>query len=142
MTIVSIISELSFDKFIIIFFSVKVRTYHGFLDCMVTIARDEGPRGFYKGLSPSLLKAAMSTGFTFFWYEFFINAISSLKGSHWAARGGFERQRFMIGMSNLYRELMWDQGGFYHTRRILFLPLTCSKEASNETNAWNVLCSQ
>ncbi|KAI7803585.1 mitochondrial thiamine pyrophosphate carrier [Triplophysa rosa] len=59
----------------------QVRTYHGFVDCMVTIARDEGPRGFFKGLSPSLLKAALSTGFTFFWYEFFVNAISSLKGS-------------------------------------------------------------
>lgn len=59
----------------------QVRAYRGFVDCVVTIAREEGPRGFFKGLSPSLLKAAMSTGFTFFWYEFFINAIISLKGS-------------------------------------------------------------
>ncbi|KAA0706415.1 Mitochondrial thiamine pyrophosphate carrier [Triplophysa tibetana] len=73
----------------------QVRTYQGFVDCMVTIARDEGPRGFYKGLSPSLLKAAMSTGFTFFWYEFFINAISSLKGA--SEQREEDCQRFMKG---------------------------------------------
>ncbi|XP_067278123.1 mitochondrial thiamine pyrophosphate carrier isoform X1 [Pseudorasbora parva] len=59
----------------------QVRTYHGFVDCVVRIGREEGPRGYFKGLSPSLLKAAVSTGFTFFWYEFFINAIVSLKSS-------------------------------------------------------------
>ncbi|XP_051995567.1 mitochondrial thiamine pyrophosphate carrier [Xyrauchen texanus] len=59
----------------------QVRTYRGFVDCVVQIAREEGLKGFYKGLSPSLLKAALSTGFTFFWYEFFINAMVSLKGS-------------------------------------------------------------
>ncbi|KAL1278722.1 hypothetical protein QQF64_025395 [Cirrhinus molitorella] len=59
----------------------QVRTYHGFVDCVVRIGREEGLRGFFKGLSPSLLKAALSTGFTFFWYEFFINAIVSLKSS-------------------------------------------------------------
>lgn len=57
----------------------EVRTYHGFVDCVLRIGREEGPRGFFKGLSPSLLKAALSTGFTFFWYEFFISAIVSLK---------------------------------------------------------------
>ncbi|XP_026887680.2 mitochondrial thiamine pyrophosphate carrier [Electrophorus electricus] len=59
----------------------QVRTYHGFVDCMVRIAREEGLRGFFKGLSPSLLKASLSTGFTFFWYEFFVSTITSLKGS-------------------------------------------------------------
>lgn len=59
----------------------QVRTYHGFVDCVLRIGREERLRGFFKGLSPSLLKAAMSTGFTFFWYEFFINAIVSLKRS-------------------------------------------------------------
>uniref|UniRef100_A0A4W4GVE1 Mitochondrial thiamine pyrophosphate carrier n=1 Tax=Electrophorus electricus TaxID=8005 RepID=A0A4W4GVE1_ELEEL len=53
----------------------QVRTYHGFVDCMVRIAREEGLRGFFKGLSPSLLKASLSTGFTFFWYEFFVTAV-------------------------------------------------------------------
>lgn len=35
--------------------------------------QEEGARGFYKGLAPSLLKAALSTGLVFFWYEFFCN---------------------------------------------------------------------
>ncbi len=61
--------------------SVQVRTYRGFADCVGKLGREEGLRGFYKGLSPSLLKAALSTGCTFFWYEFFINAIVSLKSS-------------------------------------------------------------
>lgn len=46
---------------------------------MVQIAREEGVRGFFKGLSPSLVKAALSTGFTFFWYEFFLNAMRNLR---------------------------------------------------------------
>ncbi|XP_062872851.1 mitochondrial thiamine pyrophosphate carrier [Trichomycterus rosablanca] len=57
----------------------QVRTYHSFLDCMVSVAREEGPSAFFKGLSPSLLKAAMSTGLTFFWYEFFTNTVSNMK---------------------------------------------------------------
>ncbi|KAJ8251662.1 hypothetical protein GJAV_G00223770 [Gymnothorax javanicus] len=44
----------------------QVRTYSSFGDCVVRIAREEGTRGFFKGLSPSLLKAAASTGFVFF----------------------------------------------------------------------------
>lgn len=57
----------------------QVRSYRGLVDCMVQIAKEEGIRGFFKGLSPSLVKAALSTGFTFFWYEFFLNAMSNLK---------------------------------------------------------------
>ncbi|KAM9434137.1 mitochondrial thiamine pyrophosphate carrier [Clarias gariepinus] len=57
----------------------QVRTYRGLMDCVVCIAREEGPAAFFKGLSPSLIKAAMSTGFTFFWYEFFASAISNLR---------------------------------------------------------------
>ncbi|TSX99880.1 MIF4G domain-containing protein B [Bagarius yarrelli] len=45
----------------------QVRTYRGLLDCTVSIAREEGPAAFFKGLAPSLIKAAMSTGLTFFW---------------------------------------------------------------------------
>ncbi|KAG7459309.1 hypothetical protein MATL_G00209240 [Megalops atlanticus] len=63
----------------------QVRTYHGFIDCVVQIAREEGPRGFFKGLSPSLAKAAFSTGFTFFWYELFCGIFSSVKESQRAA---------------------------------------------------------
>ncbi|XP_029914047.1 mitochondrial thiamine pyrophosphate carrier [Myripristis murdjan] len=57
----------------------QVRRYKGLVDCVVQIAKEEGFRGYFKGLSPSILKAALSTGFTFFWYEFFLNAIHNLK---------------------------------------------------------------
>ncbi|KAJ8357593.1 hypothetical protein SKAU_G00203870 [Synaphobranchus kaupii] len=57
----------------------EVRSYRGFLDCVLRIAKEEGIRGFFKGLYPSLVKAALSTGFTFFWYEFFCSALCSLK---------------------------------------------------------------
>uniref|UniRef100_A0A8C6TX25 Mitochondrial thiamine pyrophosphate carrier n=1 Tax=Neogobius melanostomus TaxID=47308 RepID=A0A8C6TX25_9GOBI len=57
----------------------KVRSYKGLLDCAVQIAKEEGLHGFYKGLSPSLLKAALSTGFTFFGYEFFLDLLRDLK---------------------------------------------------------------
>ncbi|KAM4598144.1 mitochondrial thiamine pyrophosphate carrier [Polymixia lowei] len=59
----------------------QVRHYKGFLDCGAQIAKEEGLRGFFKGLSPSLLKAALSTGFTFFWYELFLNTMRNLKES-------------------------------------------------------------
>ncbi|KAM9746474.1 mitochondrial thiamine pyrophosphate carrier [Menidia menidia] len=57
----------------------QVRCYRGLLDCMLQIAKEEGVRGFYKGLSPSLVKAALSTGFTFFWYEFFLDTMRNMK---------------------------------------------------------------
>ncbi|XP_019398083.1 PREDICTED: mitochondrial thiamine pyrophosphate carrier [Crocodylus porosus] len=57
----------------------QVRTYKGFMDCAAQIVQEEGPSGFFKGLSPSLLKAAFSTGFTFFWYELFLNLFCALK---------------------------------------------------------------
>ncbi|XP_042307245.1 mitochondrial thiamine pyrophosphate carrier isoform X2 [Sceloporus undulatus] len=59
----------------------QVRTYTGLLDCVQQVARDEGAGGFFKGLSPSLLKAALSTGFTFFWYELFCSLLATLKDS-------------------------------------------------------------
>ncbi|XP_029293819.1 mitochondrial thiamine pyrophosphate carrier [Cottoperca gobio] len=57
----------------------QVRRYRGLVDCMAQIAKEEGVRGFFKGLSPSLVKAALSTGFIFFWYEVFLNAMRNLK---------------------------------------------------------------
>lgn len=41
--------------------------------------REEGAQGFFKGLSPSLLKAALSTGFVFFWYELVCNLFHRLR---------------------------------------------------------------
>eukprot|EP00061_Rhincodon_typus_P011836 g37146.t1 len=60
-------------------FVFQVQTYNGFLDCAYQVARTEGLRGFFKGLSPSMLKAAISTGFSFFWYELFCNILGNHK---------------------------------------------------------------
>ncbi|XP_032065339.1 mitochondrial thiamine pyrophosphate carrier [Thamnophis elegans] len=65
----------------------QVRTYTSIMDCARQIIIDEGPRGFFKGLSPSLLKAAFSTGFTFFWYELFCNLLLTMQNS-----GGSKKQ--------------------------------------------------
>ncbi|XP_069785405.1 mitochondrial thiamine pyrophosphate carrier [Narcine bancroftii] len=57
----------------------QVQTYNGFLDCVFQVARGEGLSGFYKGLSPSIMKAAFSTGLVFFWYELFCDILSDYK---------------------------------------------------------------
>ncbi|XP_072260027.1 mitochondrial thiamine pyrophosphate carrier [Pyxicephalus adspersus] len=57
----------------------EVRTYHGLRDCVYRIHLEEGLKGFFKGLSPSLLKAAVSTGLTFFSYEMFCSVLWNLK---------------------------------------------------------------
>ncbi|NXY83436.1 TPC protein, partial [Alcedo cyanopectus] len=59
----------------------QVRMYRGLLDCIRQIMREEGLGGFFKGLSPSLLKAAVSTGLVFFWYELFCSLLCSLKST-------------------------------------------------------------
>ncbi|XP_015445255.1 mitochondrial thiamine pyrophosphate carrier isoform X3 [Pteropus alecto] len=59
--------------------SPQVRSYRGLLDCAKQVLQEEGARGFYKGLSPSLLKAALSTGLVFFWYEFFCNLFHHMR---------------------------------------------------------------
>ncbi|XP_053155492.1 mitochondrial thiamine pyrophosphate carrier isoform X1 [Hemicordylus capensis] len=59
----------------------QVQTYSGLVDCARQIAQTEGTSGFFKGLSPSLLKAAFATGFTFFWYELFCSLFRALKDS-------------------------------------------------------------
>ncbi|XP_069655192.1 mitochondrial thiamine pyrophosphate carrier isoform X2 [Haliaeetus albicilla] len=59
----------------------QVRMYRGLLDCIRQIMREEGPGGFFKGLSPSLLKAAVSTGLVFFWYELFCSLLCALKNT-------------------------------------------------------------
>ncbi|XP_047403481.1 mitochondrial thiamine pyrophosphate carrier isoform X4 [Sciurus carolinensis] len=57
----------------------QVRRYRGLLDCTKQVLQEEGAQGFFKGLSPSLLKAALSTGFVFFWYELVCNFFHCLK---------------------------------------------------------------
>ncbi|XP_072339047.1 LOW QUALITY PROTEIN: mitochondrial thiamine pyrophosphate carrier [Scyliorhinus torazame] len=56
-----------------------VQSYSGFLDCACQVAQREGLKGFFKGLSPSMLKAAISTGFSFFWYELFCDILDNRK---------------------------------------------------------------
>ncbi|XP_059764077.1 mitochondrial thiamine pyrophosphate carrier isoform X5 [Balaenoptera ricei] len=57
----------------------QVRSYKGLLDCARQVLREEGAQGCFKGLAPSLLKAALSTGFVFFWYELFCNLFHHMK---------------------------------------------------------------
>ncbi|XP_044529394.1 mitochondrial thiamine pyrophosphate carrier isoform X2 [Gracilinanus agilis] len=59
----------------------QVRKYESFLDCARKILQEEGAQGFFKGLTPSLLKAAMSTGLIFFLYEMFCNLFNCKKTS-------------------------------------------------------------
>lgn len=59
----------------------QVRIYRGLLDCIRQIMQEEGPGGFFKGLSPSLLKAAVSTGLIFFTYELFCSLLCALKNA-------------------------------------------------------------
>lgn len=57
----------------------QVRNYRGLQDCAKQVFEEEGLKGFFKGLSPSLLKAALSTGLVFFWYELFCNIFHHMK---------------------------------------------------------------
>jgi len=45
------------------------QTYSGLIDCFTTIRRKEGLTGFYKGLTPSILKAIAVTALQFTLYE-------------------------------------------------------------------------
>ncbi|XP_012517756.1 PREDICTED: mitochondrial thiamine pyrophosphate carrier [Propithecus coquereli] len=57
----------------------QVRSYRGLLDCAKQVLQEEGALGCFKGLSPSMLKAAVSTGLIFFWYELFCNIFHCTK---------------------------------------------------------------
>ena len=53
----------------------RMQEYKGLANCMRTIVTDEGFRGLYKGLTPSLLKAVVSAACIFFSYEQCCNVI-------------------------------------------------------------------
>jgi len=55
-------------------------TYSGVVDCMQTVARNEGLRGFFKGLSPALLRAATYGSFRVGLYEPIKQSISNEGG--------------------------------------------------------------
>ena len=52
--------------------------YQGFIHCMRKVGSEEGLRGLYKGLNPSLLKAVTSTGLHFFFYEQACNVLRTI----------------------------------------------------------------
>ena len=45
-------------------------TYNGVFDCFAKIMRNEGIRGFYKGLTPNMLRIFPSSGLFFLAYEY------------------------------------------------------------------------
>lgn len=47
----------------------RVESYKNVIDCLRTMYGKEGVLSFYKGLKPSILKAAFSTALTFTFYE-------------------------------------------------------------------------
>ncbi|OWF49792.1 mitochondrial thiamine pyrophosphate carrier-like [Mizuhopecten yessoensis] len=53
-----------------------IRVYRGFINCLVCVLREEGVRGMYKGLSPSLIKAGFMSASNFFLYDQVCNVLS------------------------------------------------------------------
>lgn|SRR6218665_309401 len=54
------------------------RAYRGFVDCLRSIAVNEGVLAMYKGLSPSILKAVVTAGLHFCTYEQFCSMFRAL----------------------------------------------------------------
>lgn len=50
-------------------FPFQVTRYTGVFDCILRTAKEEGIRGLYKGLTPSIIKAMITTALTFTLYE-------------------------------------------------------------------------
>ncbi|XP_064638602.1 mitochondrial thiamine pyrophosphate carrier-like [Lineus longissimus] len=57
----------------------EVPIYRGLFNCLVMIVKDEGARGLYKGIWPSILKAALSVGITFYTYEQCCNILRNIR---------------------------------------------------------------
>lgn len=53
-----------------------IQRYKGFLNCIYIIFKEEKIFGFYKGLWPSILKAAFTTGSHFLFYEETLKVLS------------------------------------------------------------------
>ncbi|XP_064395647.1 mitochondrial thiamine pyrophosphate carrier-like [Halichondria panicea] len=56
----------------------SVGSYRGFFHCLMTVYREEGPRAFYKGAVPTLLKSAVSVSISFTIYEHTRNLLVGL----------------------------------------------------------------
>ena len=59
----------------------RVVAYTGLLDCFLITLRQEGLVGLYKGVAPSILKATVTSGLTFFFFEQFSNMARSRRNS-------------------------------------------------------------
>src|SRR5690606_34092291 len=66
--------------------TVKVRMqifqgqYKGFLDCLTTVARQEGPLALYNGLSAGLLRQAVFASLRIGGFDVVMNSIANRKG--------------------------------------------------------------
>lgn len=60
----------------------KFRTYKGFVDCLRSVAVNEGILAMYKGLSASILKAVVTAGIHFSTYEQFCSLFRAIYKSH------------------------------------------------------------
>ena len=58
--------------------SIAEPKYRGFMDCMLKIYRNEGPRALFRGLVPILLRAFPTNGTTFVVYSFSLQYMSNL----------------------------------------------------------------
>ena len=52
--------------------------FDGLFNCLYLTIKQEGVLGIYKGFYPSMIKAAVSSGLTFFFYERFTYFIRKL----------------------------------------------------------------
>ena len=58
-----------------------IREYSGLVNCIQCLVREEGSKGLYKGLYPSLIKAALISGTMFCFYDQICIVIVSLRSS-------------------------------------------------------------
>ena len=61
----------------------RTDTYHGLIHCVKTVSKKEGILAFYKGLSPSLVKAAVSVSFHFLTYEWCCHLLGFYYHASW-----------------------------------------------------------
>lgn len=57
----------------------RTRTYSGLMHCLRTVVIEEGVRGLYKGLRPSVVKAMVTVGCSFWAYELFCNLMLQIQ---------------------------------------------------------------
>ena len=54
----------------------RTEAYSGMVDCMIKTVKQESWRGLFKGLSPGLLKAVVTTSINFWFYEYVCQIIA------------------------------------------------------------------